>query len=393
MRVLIVHNRYARFGGEDRVVEVERAALTAAGHEVALLAPESAGLSVLRGGFELASLVNNPIATRQLRRLARTFKPDVVHVHNLFPRLGPGVLQVARDLRLPLVMTVHNYRWLCPVGTFERKGLPCRLCVEVGFGQSVKHACFRGSRVLSTAYALALREVKSRGWPYRLAQRMIFVSEYQRQAYCEAGWPMENCVVKGHFLDTPPGEAPGQGEGVLYLGRVSTEKGPQVLLDAWDGVTSGANAPILSIAGEGPLEMSLRSRSGPNVKWLGFLKGESVAQAIRAHALVVIPSICPETFSLVALQAMANARPVVASRVGGLPEIVRDGETGLLVRPHDPRDLAEKINWMLTHPGDCQAMGRKARALAVERFGPTTGVAALEAVYEAAIQVAKGQVS
>jgi glycosyltransferase involved in cell wall biosynthesis len=391
MRVLIVHNRYARYGGEDRVVEVERAGLIAAGHEVAMHSPESVGLSIPRAGFELATLRNNPLATRQLRRLAGTFKPDVVHVHNLFPRLGLGVLREAHALRLPLVMTMHNYRWLCPVGTFERQGAPCRLCVDAGFGQGVKHACFRGSRILSAAYALALAEAKVRGWPYRLAHRMIFVSEYQRQVYREAGWPIDRSVVKGHFLGEFPVEVPEPGgEGVLFLGRLSSEKGPQVLLDAWRAIDPGANAPILSIAGEGPLESSLRSQSGPTVRWLGFLKGESIAEAIRANGVVVIPSVCPETFSLVAMQAMALGRPVVASRVGGLPEMVREGETGLLVRPNDPRDLAEKINWMLTHPGERQAMGKQARALAVERFGPAIGVAALEAVYKEAIQVARG---
>jgi glycosyltransferase involved in cell wall biosynthesis len=199
---------------------------------------------------------------------------------------------------------------------------------------------------------------------------------------------METCVVKGNFLDVLPDATADEGEGVLYLGRLSSEKGPQVLLDAWNSGSWG-NA-FLSIAGEGPLQNSLRSRSMANVRWLGFLDQGSVAKAIVAHAFVVIPSVCSETFSLVALQAMAHGRPVVATSVGGLPEIVQDQVTGLLARPSDPGDLAEKITWMLDHPEERREMGRKAKARALERFGPKTGLQALEAVYEQAIHLAGG---
>jgi glycosyltransferase involved in cell wall biosynthesis len=293
----------------------------------------------------------------------------------------------ARRLDLPLVMTLHNYRWLCPVGTFVRSGEVCRLCASGDYGHSIRHACFRDSRILTSAYALALTVARRSRWPHGLAHRLVCVSEAQRREYVAAGWPEAKLLVKGNFLAHEPDPTSGSGEGALYLGRMSREKGPQVLLEAWAAMDSGR--ATLSLAGEGPLGAELRKRTMPGARWLGFLDAPAAANALVQHAFLVVPSIWPETFGLGALQAMACGRPVVASAVGGLPELVRDGETGLLVEPNNPRDLAKKLSWMLAHPEERQAMGRRARAFALERFGPQPGLRALESLYEQTIRAAR----
>lgn len=385
MRVLIVHNRYARRGGEDRVVEAEAALLRSAGHHVALLEPRSADLTLPRAGLELALLACNPLAAALLRARAAEERPDVVHVHNLFPRLGPSILIEARRLGLPVVMTLHNYRWLCPQATFVRDGQDCRLCADGDLAHAVRHACLHGSRAVTGLYAFALAVARGGGWPYRLADRLVCVSAAQRNEYVKAGWPAERLVVKGHFVEEPCALATGPGEGVLFAGRLSVEKGPQILVEAWRRLHREDS--WLSLAGEGPLVEGLRAEPVPGLRWLGFLGSSALAAAMATHACVAIPSICEEAFGLTAIEAMSLGRPVVASAIGALPELIRDGETGLLARPGDADDLASKLGWMLDHPVERQAMGRRARAWAAERFSPGPALVALESLYREAIRI------
>jgi glycosyltransferase involved in cell wall biosynthesis len=391
MRVLIIHNRYSRRGGEDDVVDTEMAQLRSGGHEVAIMDPGSADLSIARAGFELAALTWNPVAAATFRGLCMRFRPDVVHAHNLFPRLGPSVLLETRRLGLPLVMTLHNYRWLCPAGTFTRAGQVCRLCAAGNYAHGIRHGCLRRSHAVTATYAVALTIARLNQWPYRLAHRLACVSEAQRKEYLAAGWPAEKLLVKSNFIAQMPAPATEAGEGVLFLGRLSEEKGPRILLDAWKALNP-SNA-TLSMAGEGPLEDELQRDTPPGVRWLGFLGPGAVKTTLASHACLTMPSIWPETFGLAAVQAMACGRPVVASAIGGLPELVQHGETGLLVEPGNHRDLADKLRWMLDHPEERQAMGRRARAFALERYGPETGLRAMESLYEQTIAVAAADCS
>jgi glycosyltransferase involved in cell wall biosynthesis len=218
----------------------------------------------------------------------------------------------------------------------------------------------------------------------RTVDHFIAVSDFVREKVVSLGLPEERVSTVYNFLDPGPiVPAASAGDYLLYCGRLVNLKGLDTLLDA---VKLLPKDHELHVVGTGEQELELRTRVEEEglrqVRFLGFLDGQALDEAFRGARCVVIPSECYETFGLTALESFAHGRPVVATRMGGLPEVVTEGENGWLVAPRSPEALAGRLRWMMTHPAQAQLMGVAGRRALEERFSPQAHLRALSAVYE-----------
>jgi glycosyltransferase involved in cell wall biosynthesis len=378
MRILVLHSRY-RSGpasGENRVVEDEARLLGDAGHEVELFDPSvgtPSGTELLRTG---ARVVWSRDAATEVRRRIERFRPDVVHVHNLFPALSPSALRAVRG-RAPVVMTLHNYRLHCLPGVFLRDGRVCEDCLGRTPWPGVIHACYQGSRPASLALAASLTLHKRLG-TFEVVDLYLAISEFVRNKNVEGGLPPERVMVKPHFV-WGGDVREGPGDYFLFLGRLSAEKGVSTIIEAWRGMDAR-----LLVVGDGPEASAVRTGASSNVEFLGTVPPETARALIRSARAILVPSLSHEGAGRVVLEAYAAGVPALASRAGGLPEVVEHGETGSLIPPGDPaawRKGAER----LLDDSESERMGTAAHLRWAERYSPKQGLAQLEAAYRRAI--------
>jgi glycosyltransferase involved in cell wall biosynthesis len=263
-------------------------------------------------------------------------------VHNTFPLVSPSVYAACRDAGVPVVQTLHNYRWLCTAATFYRDDAVCELCGPTRIGAAIRHRCYRNSLVGSAAVALTQRRGWRQGTYARSIDACITLSRFAAARFIAAGLDAGRVHVKPNFV--ADAEPPGAGDGgyAVYAGRLSTEKGLATLLDAWRGLR---DVP-LRIVGDGPLLPELRARAEREqlpVQFLGLRPRDEVRGIIGGAALLVLPSQWFEGFPLVLVEAYARGTPVVAACIGSLAELVVPDETGLHFRPGDPAGLAAQV--------------------------------------------------
>ncbi|MFB6749977.1 glycosyltransferase [Streptomyces sp. NPDC056353] len=392
MHVLVVHNRYnsAQPSGENNVVDQEVALLRGAGHRVGVFERRSddiAGRS-LPGKVAVPLLVPwNPAVRRELAARLRAERPDVVHVHNVFPLLSPSVLAACADAGVPAVATLHNYTQVCPPGTLQREGRSCTECVGAATPlPAVRHGCYRNSRLATVPLAVGLSLNRRRWWSG--VERFFCISAAQRDVLVAAGMPAERLAVKHNFVPDPDARRSGTGEHVLYLGRLAEAKGVRLLMAAWDEVAAGGGVGVpLVIAGTGPLEGEVTAWAAgrDDVHCVGLYDPEQCRRAVARSVAVVAPSTWLEAFGLVVVEAMAAGVPTVAAGHGAFVELVEDGVTGLLHRPGETDSLAACLRRITAEPDRNRRMGLAARRRYEQGFSPAVGLERLVEGYRAAI--------
>ncbi|WP_037825641.1 glycosyltransferase family 4 protein [Streptomyces sp. NRRL B-1347] len=397
MHVLVVHNRYssAQPSGENRVVDEEVALLRSAGHRVDLFERRSDDIAArsLPGKVAVPLLVPwNPAVRSELAARLRAARPDVVHVHNVFPLLSPAVLAACADVGVPVVATLHNYTQVCPPGTLHRDGKACTECVGSKMSlPAVRHGCYRDSRLATVPLAVSLAVNRRRWWSG--VERFFCISGAQRDVLVRSGMPAERLAVKHNFVPEPGIRRAGEGEHLLFLGRLAEAKGTRLLMSAWDQVAAdgGVGVPLV-LAGSGPLarEVTAWAAGRDDVRYVGLLDPMECRQAVARSVAVVAPSMAMETFGLVVAEAMASGVPAVAAAHGAFVELIEDGVTGLLHRPADPASLASCVRRIAADPARNEEMGRAARRRYEQNFSPTVGLERLVEGYRTAIAVRSG---
>lgn len=375
MRVLLVHNRYRHPGGEERSVELLEQGLRDAGIPTAVVHRDSAReLGSRRQQWLTAAALPYRPGGGGIDAAIRRHAPDVVHFHNLWPLYTPSALRAAKRAGAGVVLTMHNYRFACPGGTLYANGQTHLDCIR----RSALRCAIRnprGNLAESVAYGLAI-DVQRR---LRMLQRWVDVavcpSEFLAALLVESGFPRDRVAVIRNAVPTPVRVAP-LGRTLLYMGRLSEEKGIRTLLVASRRLPADVR---LAVAGAGPLEAEVRSAP---VTYLGRLDTAGVAAALDDALAAVIPSECYENQPYSALEALAAGRSVVAARVGGLPEIVREGVTGVLVPPRAPDALAARLTDLARDRVLAERLGANARADAARRFALPQQIRALVGVYE-----------
>jgi len=344
MKVLLVYNRYRhRVHGEEVVVDSTLQLLRERGVDASLHVRSSEGLAdagLKKAAAAIASIYN-PASRRRLSAELATLRPDVVHAHNLYPWISPSALIAAKRAGVPVVMTVHHYGLTCPVLTHFREGRPCTDCLTGSEFSCVRHNC-RNSIVESSLYALRTAVARRMRWFMDHVAVFIALSEFSKRQLVSAGFAADRIMVRPNMLNplTSAGtNTPVAGGGyVAYIGRITVEKGVDLLCDA----ANRANLP-LRVAGDTSGWPGLTAKYDRGVEFDGILHGEALISFYRNARFVVVPSRWWEVCPLVVLEAMHLGVPVLAARIGGLPEMVEDGVSGLLFEPDNCRDLADKM--------------------------------------------------
>lgn len=386
MRILIVHNLYQQPGGEDVVVRAETALLRSKGHEVEGFQENNIDIaSWSDAAMTTVSCVYSYSAARDVRTLIERFQPDLAHIHNFFPRVSPSVHYACHEAKIPIVQTLHNYRLLCPASTFLRDGKICEDCMDKSIPwPAVQHGCYRKDRFASAAMVNMLTIHRAlRTWG-RTVTRFIAPTQFARCKFIEGGLPEERIVVKPNFVIPDPGIGTGNGGYVLFVGRLTEEKGLSTLLTAWSQVLPHGR---LKIVGDGPMSAVVERASSTihGIEWLGARTREEVSALMANAALLVFPSIWYETFGLTIIEALATGLPVVASRLGAMAELVSDGQTGRLFTAGSSSELAGAINWALSHPEMLKAMRIKARHEFERKYTAESNYSILSDIYQSAL--------
>ncbi len=375
--ILSVHNYYQQPGGEDEVFASEARLLEQNGHRVIRYVDHNARVGV--GGLSTArDAVWSRKSFHRLRSAAEG-EPDVAHFHNTFPLVSPSAYYAMRQMGVPVVQTLHNYRLLCPASTFQRGGSVCEACLESGsWLPAIRHRCYRENRSATTAVAAMLAIHRgARTWQ-RMVNAYIALSDFARRKFIEGGLPPERITVKPNFLSSDPGQGAGEGGYALFVGRLSEEKGVRLLAQAWEKLPG---IP-LKVAGQGPLD---------NLRWpaevtvLGHQPRERIFSLMRAARVLVFPSIWYECSPMTIIEAFACGLPVIGSNLGSVPEYVSHRRTGLLFKSGDAGDLAHNVQCAFENPESLSAMRFAARAEYELKYTPERNYRMLMDIYAMAL--------
>ena len=379
MKILVVHNRYHYRGGEDTVVDAEVALLRQHGHQVSLYTRDNRELASMNFRETAAGVLWSRQTEADIRRIHEEIRPELIHAHNTFPLISPSLYAVAKELKIPVVQTLHNFRLLCPQAMLLRNGSSCEACIGHLPWRAVVHRCYRGSMSQSAITSAMILMHRLRGtWRTEVA-RYIVLNQLCRDKFVEGGLPFDRLRIKPNFVrvdQTPDWSA---RRGGLFIGRLSPEKGLHVLAEAMGQL----HAAQIDVYGKGPLQPLVEQT--PGLRYRGFHESALLQTRLREASYLVMPSTGVESFGLVAIEAFACGTPVIASRHGGLKEIVVQGKTGLLVPPGDARALAQAIDYAEKHPKAMLAMGRAARQVYLERYTPAINYEQMIRIYREAL--------
>lgn len=385
--VLLAHNFYQQAGGEDSVLRAETEMLSARGHRVhqyLVHNDDIAGMSRVR----LAA--STVWSTQTLLALGEQFerhKVQVAHFHNTFPLISPAGYFAAKRRGIAVVQTLHNYRLLCPAGNFYRDGGVCERCLDATMPwPAVLHGCYRGSRAATAAVTTMLSVHRARRTYARAVDVYIALTEFARRKFIEGGLPAEKIVVKPNFC-ADPGVGRHDDGSVLFVGRLTVEKGIEHLLHAWQRVVQTRPGLRLRILGDGPC-INLSSSGVPGVEWLGWRSREEVTRRMQDAALLVLPSVQREGFPMTLVEAFATGLPVLAADFESMTEMVRDNYSGRLFAHGDARDLATVLEQTLADSDALRALGRQARTEYEGKYTPASNYEQLMAIYRAAMRQA-----
>lgn len=386
MKIILCHNFYREPGGEDRVLADEERLLLENGHQVVRFTRHSNDIRG-EGGLRLAfGAVWNRKAAAELRAMVSSERADIVHFHNTVPLISPAAYYAARRGGAAVVQSLHNYRMICPNGTFFRDGRVCEVCSGKLFPwPSIRHACYRKSRAGSTVLSTMLATHRVLKTYANAVDAYIAMSQFSRQKLVSAGLPADRIELKPNFVSPDPGTGPGQGEYAVYLGRLSPEKGVDVMLDAWRRVDRSLP---LKVVGNGPLAERVRSAvdANPSVEWLPGRSDAQVRGILADAMFLVMPSVNYEGFPKTIVEALALGTPVVASRLGAMSELIDNGRTGMHFEAGSPEDLARTVNLLVRDRNSLAAMRVAARAEYEAKYTAERNYATLARIYNVAIE-------
>lgn len=390
MKILQIHNYYATRGGECQVVDDEKVLLERKGNQVFQFVKHSSSLSSMSVYEKADGFMRIPYNKKvklELEAYLRECRPDVAHVHNVFPLLTPAVYDALANFNIPIVQTIHNYRFLCPNGAMFIHGEICEKCKSRSFRHAVVNRCVRNSLFPSMQYAVAINNMWKKRIITQKITKFIALNNFGKKMLTDAGVCEEKITLCGNFVLEQKDSEQHRTDYILYMGRLSAEKGVMTLLNA----AAIASEVKVIIAGGGPLEGEIASAVNQlrNVECIGYVSGAD-KQRLLSHALaMVVPSEWYENFPVSVVEAMSAGVPVIASNIGGLPEMLENGVSGMLFEPGDTVKLAELMK-LFAQGG---AMADKMRVAASEysrkQFSAEQHANRLETIYREARAVSK----
>jgi len=410
LRILLADTFYYYRGGSSVYVIKLAELLRSAGHEVFHFAmrhpnslpcpeteeywpdyieyPELLKRKTPRNIFRvLKRTIHSKEAEEGIRRLLEDKGPfDIAHLNNIHHHLTPSILYPLKSAKIPVAWTLHDYSLICPNTNFvdNRTGKLCSKCLGGGlkFVQAPISRCKKSSFSASFIAALesSIHRAKSIA---EMADIFISPSEFLIEKFVEAGYDRSRFEKLSYFIDSTMEENRKTLGYALYAGRLSMEKGVDVLIRAWQDMSSTRR---LLIAGTGPEEFALReaAKGFTNIEFLGFVEPEKLSEIRRGAEFTIIPSICWDNFPISVMESLADGVPVLGSNIGGIPEMVEDGVNGLLFEPGNSEELARKAQKFFENPEFLENLGIQAREIAREKFSSKNHLEKLISIYKKA---------
>lgn len=390
MRVMLVHNFYQITGGEDGVFHAERRMLEEASVDVSLFTVTNDWIKgPIRQTAAALKVIYNPLARRALARKLVELAPDVVHVHNFFPQLSPAIFDACRAARIPSVLTLHNFRILCPTGFLTGNDADRERSMRGSCWWTVPRKVYRNSTAGTLALAAMVEFHKRTGTWLRKVDQFVALTDWARQMFIRGGLPAERISVKPNWIPRPVSPATamhGSRHGALFVGRLDEQKGIRALVEAWRDL----DYP-LTVIGDGPLADQVQHAANPRITFLGRQSREQVQRAMQVARFLVLPSVGYEMFPLTVLEAFANRLPVLCSDLPSLTGLVEVGVTGLKFPPNDAAKIATVVRRALAEKSLLDTMGQNAERVYLARYTPELNIRQLLEIYETARSVSRNQ--
>ncbi|MCX2741149.1 glycosyltransferase [Pontibacter anaerobius] len=386
MRILQIHNYYKQAGGEDTVFEQEAQLLRAHGHIVEQLTFSNNNITSIKDKLQAAlGVVYNPKSASTISRKISAFRPDVVHVHNFFPLVSPGVFWVCHKYKIPMVMTLHNYRLICPSAVLYYNGKVQLGNIQQKFPlNAILKGIYRDSKIETASVVLATGVHKLLDTWRNKVDKFIALTPGAAELFLHSSLHLrpEQLTVKPNFTADPGLGAATREDYFLYLGRLTEEKGIDTLLK------SHSIRPFpLKIIGTGPLQQRVEeyAAQNPSVKYLGYRQREEAMEQLKKARALIFPSEWLETFGMTAVEAFATATPVIAAKIGGAAHIVQHQQNGLHYTPGQPQELARQVELLQQLPDLAHTLGQHARRSYEEYYTPEANYTLLVQIYEQAM--------
>ncbi|MBC7485652.1 MAG: glycosyltransferase [Cytophagaceae bacterium] len=382
MRILFIHTYYRLPGGEDAVLQNEMDLLTSLGHEVELLAFDNKD----RGLCKLLLMPFNPFSYRKTKAKVKEFQPDIVHIHNLHFAASASVIYAIRSAKIPMVMTIHNYRLLCPSASLFYKGSLFLDSLAGKFPWSAVRKGVYQNSILITFWLAFSTYIHKKIHTYDLVDKFIFLNPHSKQLFLVSTFGVDEskCVIKPNYLlDTKVSMRPKKDTFFLFIGRLTEEKGVYTLLKAFED-----SSIWLKIAGIGPLQSVVEeyAQRNSNIEYLGQQSREEVSCLLDDAEALIFPSIWYETFGMTIVEAFAKAVPVITSYLGNMKVIVTNQVNGLLFEPGNADELRSRVEEFYTSPVILKSRFRQnARASYEQNYTSEINAIKLLAIYNSCV--------
>ncbi len=400
MRILYANKYYYLKGGCERVLFTEMELMRSRGHEVAVFAsrhPQNQPSEFqeffseeenyfqapfLHKAKAAVKIVYSLETLRKFGEVLDAFKPDLVHAHNVYAQLSTAVLDAAKKRGIPAVLTAHDYKLVCPSYMMLDHGKICEKCIGGHYFHCLLTGCHKENRVASAVY---MAESYFNAWfkKYDSVKKFICPSAFIRSKLAHR-FEESLLTVLSNPADLSAYNPKFQDEGYyLFTGRLSKEKGVFALIEAFKDL----GLP-LKIAGTGPLEGECHklAEGAPNIQLAGYLTGPDLEALYQGAHACVVPSEWYENGPMSVIEALGYAKPVIAARIGGIPELLRDGESGYLFNPFELSDFKAKVRQLDQLPAaDYADLCRKAREWALAQFSPERHYEGLVRIYQEAL--------
>lgn len=367
MKILLVHNNYGKYSGEEAVVDKMSTMLQGLGHEVAQLRMSTEGLrdSAVGKIKGFVAGIHSPAGVRAMREALKREKPDVVNVHNLYPFISPAALRECKRAGVPVVMTVHNFRLICPTGLFMRDGGPCEYCLQKGNEWGcVKFNC-ENSVLKSVGYAARNAVARIKRHYTDCIDKFACITDFQRRKLIEAGFDPKKTVLIPNSVDVSDEILPPLGEYVAFCGRLSREKGIDLILEV---ARRHPEIPF-RLAGE-CRESALIENLPKNVELVGYKTGNELTEFYRKARFMVMASRWYEGFPMSILESAQHYKAVIGPDHGGFTEIIGAGDDaiGLLFEPGNAMALDAAVSKLWNDETLARSLGRMANGKLKARY-------------------------
>lgn len=404
MKILFINKYFYPKGGPERVVFDTAGLFQDRGHTVTFFSmrhPKNHDTPckrffVSQVDYEKPGLINavrsslrmfySCEANKKLRLLIKKNKPDVAHLHNIYHQISPSILHCLKENNVPVVMTLHDFKMVCASYLMLNKGKICEACKKSKYYRAFLKGCVRGSRIKSIPFTLEMYLHHKIMKIYDLVDVFITPGEFFRSKLQDMGF-RGNFVHLANFVDVDKFKPlfRWQENSIIYFGRIAKEKGLFTLVDAVKNIKE----VFLKIAGEGPakneLQEKIKKENIKNVVFLGYMQGLTLHEEIGKSMFVVLPSECYENNPLQVLESFALGKPVIGSKIGGIPELIIEDKTGNLFTPYDAHDLRFKIEHLIANPARIMEMGINARVLAEKELNAQQYYDRLLKIYESVV--------